>query len=63
MILASFHLEGAMLHSPPMSEDVLTMIATGWDWVTLQDTPQRVVDEIMLYRGIESQYMAERNKQ
>lgn len=63
MILAHFHLEGAYLTSPPMSEDTLIILATGWDWVALQNTPQRVVDEIILYHNIEAQYMTEKGKQ
>ncbi len=47
---------GAPITSPPFSEDVLAMIATGWTWETLMETPQRVVDETLAYLHVRGQY-------
>lgn len=38
------------------------MLATGWDWPTLEATPARVVDEMMLYHQVRNEYMAQKNK-
>ncbi len=33
------------------------MLATDWDWPTLQATPPRVVEQIMLYHKIQGEYL------
>ena len=61
--MSSVHLEGALLTSPPVSDDVLVMIATGWDWPTVMVTPVRVVEEYMLYKNTIAEYTEQKRKQ
>ncbi len=62
-MVKSLHLKGARLSSPPFDEDVLIMLATGWDYPTLRDTPQRVVEQIMLYHKIAGEYQEKQQRQ
>lgn len=39
------------------------MLATGWDYPTLRDTPQRVVEQIMLYHKIAGEYQEKQQRQ
>ncbi len=34
------------------------MLATGWDYLTLCATPQRIVDETMIYEQTKGEYLA-----
>lgn len=61
-VLSHLQLEGSYLTAPPLSEDTLTMLALGWDWPTLEATPARVVDEMMLYHQVRNEYMAQKAK-
>lgn len=38
------------------------MLATGWDYPTLRDTPQGVVEEMMIFHRIHGEYVVEMNK-
>lgn len=56
----SLHLKGAMLTAPPFSEDTIIMLATGWNWDTLQATPEKLVRERMLIESVSAEYRAKK---
>jgi hypothetical protein len=56
-------LSGAFLTSPPFDDDVIVMLATGWDWPTLERTPQRVVEQVMLMHKIQAEYQEKKRQQ
>ena len=62
MLMAHFVVEGAPLTAPPLHADTVLMLATGWDWPTLQATPQCVLEEIMEHHRIENQVRLEQSK-
>jgi hypothetical protein len=39
------------------------MLATGWDWPTLMQTPEDIVRETMIYHQVRAEYMEQQAKQ
>ena len=54
------HLKGATLKAPPFSRETIIMRVTGWDYLTLMNTPNDIVEEVMLIESTRAEYQAQK---